>query len=591
MKNKYFFIIILFFTSINYSFSQIHESKKIIPLKNIPDVIHIPKKHGDNFGHLLVQDDKGRIKPINTLAIELLRKIHKKNSIENLDANQWLISMHQDNFFWIKVPFIKVDSKGGFNFLRKVNANQDNYVSMMNLYSFNPKSKKIKFLLQEDYKVALSKNPMHRNEYDKSVILLSERIGILHEIFQGKYLRIFPIPNDIHHTWSSWIIMDSKYSRLNPYGFSMFNDYLKSLFRAQNEKNWKIADQEIEKIRLYQIKYAKSILPTNRKISVEIMYNKIHIFYTLSFLYAILGLIIIFNSFLSIFFHKKYLSISYKILVTIVLILFILQSLGLISRCYISGHAPWSNGYESAIFISWCLTVIGLIFYNNQFVLGITSLISSILLMIAHSNIMDPEITNLVPVLKSNWLIIHVATITSSYGFFFTGSLLGFLVLILYILSGFFPLHKKMIKIHIERLTIINEMCLTIGIFLLTIGTFLGAIWANNSWGRYWSWDPKETWALISIIIYAFVLHIRLIPSIRGLYSFNFFSVLSVFSIIMTYFGVNYYLSGLHSYAKGEPLEISYWVYCSLLLFIIITIASYYCKQKYNNINKKVNYK
>lgn len=580
--SKKTFFIIFFFIGINYSFSQIHESRKI-PLNNISDVIHIPKKHGDNFGRLLVQDDKGRIKPVNTLAIELLRKIHKKNSIVNLDANQWFISIHQDNIFWTKIPFIKADAKGGINFLKKINANKENYVSMMDLYSFDPTSKKIKFLLQEDYEKALSKNPIYRNKYDKSVLLLSERIGIIHEIFQGKYLRIFPIPNDIYHTWSSWIILDIKSNKLNPYGFSMFNDYLKSLFRAQNEKDWRIADQEIEKIRSYQIKYAKSILPTDRKISVEIIYNKINIFYILSFLYAILGLIIIFNSFLSILFKKKYISITYKVSIIFVSVLFFLQLLGLISRCYISGHAPWSNGYESAIFISWCLICIGFLFYKNQFVLGITSLISSILLMIAHGSIMDPEITNLAPVLKSNWLIIHVATITSSYGFFFTGSFLGFLVLILYILNGFFLSYKNIIKTHIEELTIINEICLVIGLFLLTIGTFLGAVWANNSWGRYWSWDPKETWALISIMVYAFVLHMRLIPSFRGTYSFNFFSILSVSSIIMTYFGVNYYLSGLHSYAKGDPISIPYWVYYSIFTFVIISILAYYYRNK-NNI-------
>ncbi|WP_185850413.1 cytochrome c biogenesis protein CcsA [Blattabacterium cuenoti] len=577
------FFIIFFLMGINYSFSQIHESRKI-PLNSIYDVIHIPKKHGDNFGRLLVQDDKGRIKAINTLAIELLRKVHKKNSIANLDANQWFISIHQDNLFWTKIPFIKADSKGGLNFLKKINANRENYVSMMDLYSFDPKSKKIKFILQEDYETAFSKNPMHRNEYDKSVLLLSERIGIIHEIFQGKYLRIFPIPNDVHHTWSSWIILNPKSNKkLNPYGLSMFNDYLKSLFRAQNEKDWRIADQEIEKIRLYQIKYAKSILPTDRKISVEIIYNKANIFYILSFLYPILGLIIILNSFLSIFFKNIYISIICKISIIFVSVLFFFQLLGLISRYYISGHAPWSNGYESAIFISWCLICIGFLFYKNQFVLGITSLISSILLMIAHGSMMDPEITNLVPVLKSNWLIIHVATITSSYGFFFTGSFLGFLVFILYILNGFCPSYKNIIKTHIEQLTIINEICLIIGIFLLTIGTFLGAVWANNSWGRYWSWDPKETWALISIMVYAFILHMRLIPSFRGTYSFNFFSILSVSSIIMTYFGVNYYLSGLHSYAKGDPVSIPYWIYYSIFIFIIVSFLAYYSRNK-NNI-------
>ncbi len=568
------FIVFFLLSVIHNSISaQIHEFKKI-PLENVFDAIHIPKKHSENFGRLLVQDHKGRIKPINTIAVELLRKIHKKDSVGSLDANQWFISVHQDNIFWTKIPFIKVDKKGGHKFLNKVKANQQYYVSLIDLYFIDSRTSKLQFVLQEDYKQAFSKSPIQRNEYDKAVLNLSERVGIMHEIFQGKYIRIFPIPHDINHTWSSWFISNS--NKLNLTGLSMFNNYLKSLLFSQNEKNWNISDNEIQKIRLYQLKHAKSILPSKNKISVEIIYNKLNIFYVLSFLYALLGTIIIINSFFLIFFRKKYMFFFSKIFVFILFILFILNFLGLISRWYISGHAPWTNGYESAIFISWCLIGIGFLFYKNQFVSGNTSLVSSILLMVAHGSAMDPEITNLVPVLKSHWLIIHVATITSSYGFFLTGAFLGFLVLIFFILKMCFRGYSEIIHVHIEKLTIINEMCLTIGLFLLTIGTFLGSVWANNSWGRYWSWDPKETWALISIMIYAFVLHIRLVPYLKSIFTFNFFSILSISSILMTYFGVNYYLSGLHSYAKGDPISIPSWIYYSLLILLIIAILSYY---------------
>ncbi|WP_185857355.1 cytochrome c biogenesis protein [Blattabacterium cuenoti] len=565
----------------NFVYSQIHELKKI-PLESVFDAIHIPKKHSENFGRLLIQDQKGRIKPVNTIAIELLRKIHKKDSIGSLDANQWFISIHQDNIFWAKIPFIKVDKKGGNKFLNEVKANQQYYVSLMDLYFIDSRTSKLKFLLQEDYERAFSKDPIQRNEYDKAVLNLSERVGIIHEIFQGKYIRIFPIPHDLNHTWSSWV---SDSNKLNPLGLSMFNNYLKSLSFSQNEKNWNIADNAVQKIRLYQRKYAKSILPSDNQISVEIIYNKLNIFYVLSFLYALFGVIIIINSFLMIFLEKKYMYFFSKIFVFILFVLFIFNFFGLITRWYISGHAPWTNGYESAVFISWSLIGIGFLFYKNQFVSGITALISSILLMIAHGNAMDPEITNLVPVLKSHWLIIHVATITSSYGFFLTGAFLGFLVLLFFILKVCFRNYSKIIHIHIEKLTIINEICLTIGLFLLTIGTFLGSVWANNSWGRYWSWDPKETWALISIMIYAFVLHIRLIPYLRNIFIFNLSSIFSISSILMTYFGVNYYLSGLHSYAKGNPPSVPFWIYYSLLILLIISISSYYSFRFYKKIN------
>ncbi|WP_238784456.1 cytochrome c biogenesis protein CcsA [Blattabacterium cuenoti] len=581
-----FFFGKFFFT---HAHENMHDLKKI-PLESISENIHIPKKHGESFGRLLVQDNKGRIKPINTLAIELLRKIHKKNHIENLDANQWLIAIHQDNLFWSKIPFIKVDKKGGNEFLTRIQANKKNYVSLIDLYVVDNQSSKLKFILQEDYEKAFSKNPAQRNKYDKAIINLSEKVGIIHGIFQGKYLRIFPIPNDKKHTWSSWINPDS--NSFNPVGLVMLNNYLKSLYYSKNQRNWNISNKEIQKIRGYQLQHASHIFPSDKKINVEILYNKLNIFYNLSFFYVIIGMVILTVSFIKIFFQKKYLDWFYKIFIFTLFFLFILEFLGLVSRWYISEHAPWSNGYESSIFISWCLVGVGFIFYKNQFVPGITVLISSILLMLANG--MDPEITNLVPVLKSHWLIIHVAVITSSYGFFFTSAFLGFLVLILYIFLGLgndniLDYYKKKIQIHIDQLTIINEMSLTIGIFLLTIGTFLGSVWANNSWGRYWSWDPKETWAFISIMIYAFVLHMRLVPGLKGEFSFNISSVLAISSIIMTYFGVNYYLSGLHSYAKGEPISIPYWIYYSSLFLIVVAILSYISKKHYEK-NRQFHY-
>jgi ABC-type transport system involved in cytochrome c biogenesis permease subunit len=125
------------------------------------------------------------------------------------------------------------------------------------------------------------------------------------------------------------------------------------------------------------------------------------------------------------------------------------------------------------------------------------------------------------------------------------------------------------------ELTIVNELSLTVGIFLLTVGTFLGGIWANESWGRYWSWDPKETWAFISVIVYAFILHVRLIPGLRSKYLFNLLSLVGFSTIIMTYFGVNYYLTGLHSYAKGDPVPVPSWVYITVAMVFVLAVVSY----------------
>ncbi|MDO9037379.1 MAG: cytochrome c biogenesis protein CcsA, partial [Lutibacter sp.] len=172
-----------------------------------------------------------------------------------------------------------------------------------------------------------------------------------------------------------------------------------------------------------------------------------------------------------------------------------------------------------------------------------------------------------------------VSIIVASYGPFALGMILGLVALILMILTT--EKNKAKVGLMIKEITIINEMALTIGLILLVIGNFLGGMWANESWGRYWGWDPKETWALISIMIYAFVLHLRLVPGLRSRFTFNMFSVISFASILMTYFGVNFYLSGLHSYASGDKVITPTFVYYAIVIFAILSVLAYFQFKKH----------
>jgi ABC-type transport system involved in cytochrome c biogenesis permease subunit len=195
-----------------------------------------------------------------------------------------------------------------------------------------------------------------------------------------------------------------------------------------------------------------------------------------------------------------------------------------------------------------------------------------IMMGFAHGgSMLDPQITPLEPVLKSYWLMVHVGIITSSYGFFGLSAVLSVISLILFSTK----LTKK-IEHSIREMTIVNEMALTVGIFALGVGTFLGGMWANESWGRYWSWDPKETWAFISVIFYAVVLHLRLVPKLRGKLTFNIVSLWAIWSIIFTYFGVNYYLAGLHSYAAGDPIPVPAWIYITAAGMLILSLVAYF---------------
>ena len=253
-------------------------------------------------------------------------------------------------------------------------------------------------------------------------------------------------------------------------------------------------------------------------------------------------------------------------------------------RWQITGHAPWSNGYEALTFISWGAVFAGFLFIrSSKITLAGTSLLAFFILMTAGHSSFDPQLTNLQPVLKSYWLMIHVACITISYGFLGLGFILGLINIFNYL---FLKSNNKNLKDIISELTYVNEMTLTIGLALATIGTFLGGIWANESWGRYWGWDAKETWALVIVLTYAVVLHFRLIPGLKGKFTFNVASILAFSSVLMTFIGVNCYLSkGLHSYARGETPAFPIWAWITIFSLIIIIVLAWLNKRKLKKVS------
>jgi cytochrome c-type biogenesis protein CcsB len=277
---------------------------------------------------------------------------------------------------------------------------------------------------------------------------------------------------------------------------------------------------------------------------------------------------------------SKRLMLAQNIIHGIIWILFILHTLGLMVRWYISGHAPWSNAYESIIYVAWATLLFTLIFDRKaKLTVAAGTFVTAIVLWVASLSWVDPEIGNLVPVLDSYWLMIHVAVIVGSYGPFTLGMILGITSLVLMLFAN--EKNRDRLKINIQELTYINEMALTIGLVMLTIGNFLGGMWANESWGRYWGWDPKETWALISIMVYAFVIHMRFVPALRGLFVFNLWAIIAFGSIMMTYFGVNFYLSGLHSYASGERVVTPSFVYYAAIFIAVLGAFSYFKYKKH----------
>ena len=248
-------------------------------------------------------------------------------------------------------------------------------------------------------------------------------------------------------------------------------------------------------------------------------------------------------------------------------------------RWYIAGYAPWSNSYETMVYVAWATVFAGWLFARRSLLtFALATLFGGVILFVSGLNWMDPQINPLVPVLKSPWLMFHVAVIVGAYGFFGISCLLGLVNLVM------MSLKKAVLAQRIKELSIINEMSLLIGLALMTIGTFLGAIWANESWGRYWGWDPKETWALVTMIVYAIVTHLHLVPFRNSLWLFNIASVVAFYSVLMTFFGVNYFLSGMHSYGQNDHVGGMFvYLLLSVLLVALIGFISFARRQKQNS--------
>ena len=356
------------------------------------------------------------------------------------------------------------------------------------------------------------------------------------------------------------------------------------IYKAIESNNWEDADFGVDGLATYQNTYGAEIIPSKAKQNTEIAYNKLDVFGKLISWYGLVGFILLMLLLIQIFKPSWKFKWPVRIGIGLVVIGFLFHTIGLAMRWYISGHAPWSNGYESVIYIAWATVLAGLLFSRKSAItLGATSILAAWILIVSMMSWADPQITNLVPVLKSYWLTIHVSIITSSYGFLAIGAILAFLNLLLIIMRT----NKEegtRLSLTIRELTSVIESALIIGLFLLTIGTFLGGVWANESWGRYWGWDAKETWSMVSILVYTFIVHTRFIPGLKTVYAFNLLAFIGFASIIMTYFGVNFYLSGLHSYATGDPVPIPDFVYYTLMVTVVVATVAYFRQ----NANEKI---
>lgn len=525
------------------------------------------KSHAKTFSRLVVQDTRGRMKPMDTLAHEVVSKISGKSSIFGLDPNQVILGMTIDPALYQELPFIKI---GHPKIAVKLGLDKDTKFAKFS--DFFDKAGN-QYILFEDINAASRKKPLEKSQYDKKLIEIDERVNVAYMVYTGSLLQIFPKPKDENNKWLSPIDAMKNFKSQDARMIQMMTaNYFEKVEAATKSGDWKAADKALSLIDMFQHKFGSKVILSKEHIDMEIKYNALGIFGKLVPVYLLLGILLLIAAFVNILKPAFSLKWVMRGALTVLAVAFVIHVIGLGIRWYISGHAPWSNAYESIVFIALSTVLAGLILARRSpFALAGTAILAGITMGVAHMNFINPEITNLVPVLKSYWLMIHVATIISGDGFLGLGSILSLLVLILFILRG--KEHSGMDR-SIKELTSLSEMSLLIGLMLMTVGNFLGGVWANESWGRYWGWDPKETWAAVTILIYASVLHMRFIPALKSTYIYNVASTWAYSTVLMTYFGVNYYLSGLHSYAAGDPVPIPMWVYYAVAGLFILTVLA-----------------
>lgn len=518
------------------------------------------KELATEFGKLIVQDPSGRMKPLDTQNREVLNKLTRMSSWNGMSANQVILGMFSRPDIWKKVNIIRVQTPK----LRELlGVSKDK--KLLKFTDFFDKTGRYK--LTKEVEVANQLVPSKRGTFQRDLIKVDERLNIVFMSYRGSLLTIFPLPKNEQQKWVDFKRMFSLVDN------SSIKRSTSRLLDASYNRKYEQGFKYVEDIKKYQEEFSADIIPSKNKLDTELWFSKIDLFFRLSIVYLIFGLSLLVYAITSIFTNKVSSGVVKKSIYGFSLALFVIHTFGIAIRWYIGGYTPISNTYETMVYISYSAVIVSILFFRKSTItLSASFIMAGIFIFAAYLGDIDPQITNLVPVLKSYWLSIHVSVITASYGFFGVGAILGVISLILFSLRGD---NRVFIDKHIKNLSYINEVVLILGLVLLVIGNFLGAIWANESWGRYWGWDPKETWAYISILVYAIVLHLRLIKKIYSPYLFNILSVLSFSSILMTYFGVNFYLAGMHSYATGDPVPIPTWVYYIVVMIVALITISY----------------
>ena len=479
----------------------------------------LPRQTADEFGKVLIVYN-GRICPIETYAIDFTKKLYGKKTYKDFTPCQVLTGFMFWGEEWMKEPVLRLK---GVELRSKLNMNE--YISPISLFG------------QQGYILGPYLQDARSQENDniaKQLLDTDDKMMLLMELTQEKSLRIFPYMGKNGSV--DWFSPNDKFPSSMP---KAQQQYIRSILplaeQLARQGKTDMVNELIQKLRKYQYRYGGSTVPSDTAIRAERIYNQ----------YPFATMLFIFNlttGLLSVLFLTN--RRRYKIFTWLMAISWLVLTFTLALRWMINETIPLANGYETMLLLSWIIMLVAV--PTTRILQHMTTfglLMSGFMLLVSHLGEMDPSITPRMPVLNSPLLSIHVSIIMISYALLS----LTFICAIAYFLT--YNSRREGVRSANRQLTSLSQIFLYPAITTLGLGIFIGAIWANISWGNYWGWDPKETWALITFMIYAIPIHGNSLPSLRNPRNYHIFMLLSFLSILMTYFGVNYILGGMHSYA------------------------------------------
>ena len=492
---------------------------------NAQEMVKIDGDIADDFGKICVLYNS-RITPINTVATSFVTKLCGKPTWDGLSSNQVFAGWIFDVPYWETVKMIEIKEKKAQELLG-INGKWASFDDFWDNYN----NYKLDAPLKKAYKDGDTKLQKQLRDAD-------EKFNIIRMLYGGEMLKMFPYAGKQGHM--QWFapgqpLGNLKLDEKELVFIKKSMDYLaESIITGDKAR----AEEIAKKIYSYQHVRGKAVVPTKFRIYTEIFYNKTNAQRLPVMLYLTLSLVLAIVSTLSLNNEKQKKTRLVSSVLTWVMLIHTTLLLAL--RWYVSGHLPMSNGYETMQFMAWATLIVTLVMQKRFLpVKQFGPLLSSFALLVAMITDGNPQITQLMPVLQSPLLSVHVMVIMFSYALFGLMALIG--------LQGLIAHHRKQEEKE-QQLAALSQFLLYPAVALIAIGIFIGAIWANVSWGRYWSWDSKETWALITMLIYSAPLHAD-IKWLRKAQHMHIYMLLAFLSVLMTYFGVNYFLSGMHSYA------------------------------------------